>query len=106
MNKLIYAMLLICWGLVGCENVDEGPEISAAKTPIQLITPTEEQADRAAHLPKGFAACLKPRPEMCTTQYEPVTAILADGSKKKFGNACQACAHAQVKGYKPLTNER
>lgn len=102
----ILGMVLSTMLLTGCESNAEGPEISGAQTPVQLMTEQELDAQEKSGLPKGYAACMKPRPEMCTMQYEPVMARLADGSERRFGNACSACAHKNVIGYKPLLNKR
>ena len=45
--------------------------------------------------------CVNPRPEVCTMQYDPVCATLADGSKATQSNACTACADAAVVSYRP-----
>ena len=60
-------------------------------------------------LPK-YIECKKPRPEMCTQQYQPVCANRDTGmrcfkapcpatKKASYGNACSACADKKVYGY-------
>ena len=41
-------------------------------------------------------ACEEPRPQVCTADYRPVCASLADGSRKTYSNGCSACGDAAV----------
>lgn len=43
--------------------------------------------------------CEEPRPQMCTMEYMPVCATLADGSNKTFASGCSACGDSEVKSY-------
>lgn len=43
--------------------------------------------------------CASPRPEVCTREYRPVCAVMADKSRKQYANACEACADPQVTGF-------
>ncbi|WP_199405241.1 hypothetical protein [Corallincola holothuriorum] len=45
-------------------------------------------------------ACTDPRPQICTMDYNPVDGYLETGEWKSFSNACNACSHPQVLGYK------
>ena len=49
----------------------------------------------------GEALCQDPRPEVCTMEYDPVCARLADGGNGTRSNACTACADAAVVSYRP-----
>lgn len=44
----------------------------------------------------GEILCMDPRPEVCTMEYDPVCATLADRSNATYPNACGACADAAV----------
>jgi len=48
----------------------------------------------------SLIVCPEPRPKMCTMDYRPVCAELADGSFETFSNGCMACAVAEVVGYR------
>lgn len=41
-------------------------------------------------------SCPDPRPQVCTMEYAPACAILADGSQKEYSSACNACADEAV----------
>ena len=58
-------------------------------------------ADKPDAAAPGLVNCTEPRPEMCTMQYDPVCGHLVSGARKTYGNACNACADKQVKGYQP-----
>ncbi|MFT5710321.1 MAG: hypothetical protein ACI8QT_001015 [Halioglobus sp.] len=45
--------------------------------------------------------CVDPRPQVCTMEYNPVCAVLGDGSSKKYSSPCNACADDAVKRYLP-----
>jgi hypothetical protein len=47
-------------------------------------------------LPVAGGPCADPRPLMCTRDYRPACGIRRDGSRKTYGNACSACADADV----------
>jgi uncharacterized membrane protein len=51
--------------------------------------------DRALAI-EGANVCEDPRPQVCTMDYTPVCATLADGSVKTYSNGCGACADANV----------
>ena len=68
----------------------------------------------SARPPNDFAdidaRCEEPRPEMCTREYRPVCALRDTGIRcvtmpcpstewKTYGNACSACADADVIGH-------
>ena len=46
-------------------------------------------------------ACVDPRPQVCTMEYNPVCAVLANGSSKQYSSPCNACADDAVKSYLP-----
>jgi hypothetical protein len=47
-------------------------------------------------LPVAGGPCADPRPQMCTMDYRPACGSRKDGSRKTYGNACAACADADV----------
>jgi tetratricopeptide (TPR) repeat protein len=47
-------------------------------------------------LPIAGGPCADPRPQMCTREYRPACGLRRDGSRKSYGNACTACADADV----------
>lgn len=60
-----------------------------------------------------YTACTEPRPEMCTQDYRPVCGLRDTGvrcvttpcdaawEEKTYSNACAACSHADVHGWRP-----
>ena len=46
-----------------------------------------------------LTACRDPRPEMCTQDYRPVCAVLADGTRRTASNGCTACSDPEVTGW-------
>jgi len=44
--------------------------------------------------------CPEPRPQICTQDYRPVCARLADGSLKTYSNGCTACTDSTVESYR------
>jgi hypothetical protein len=49
--------------------------------------------------PVANTACAEPRPQLCTMEFLPTCAVLADGGRKEFASPCTACADAVVAGY-------
>lgn len=47
------------------------------------------------------SACVDPRPQVCTMEYNPVCAELDDGSSKQYSSPCNACADDAVTSYLP-----
>lgn len=45
--------------------------------------------------------CVDPRPQVCTMEYNPVCAVLGNGSSKQYSSPCNACADDAVKSYLP-----
>jgi hypothetical protein len=45
--------------------------------------------------------CVDPRPQVCTMQYNPVCAVLGNGTSKQYSSPCNACADDAVKSYLP-----
>jgi hypothetical protein len=46
-------------------------------------------------------ACVEPRPQVCTMEYNPVCALKADGSRATYSSGCNACADSAVTGFDP-----
>ncbi len=63
-----------------------------AVTAITLLT-------ACASAPEATTACAEPRPLVCTMQFLPTCAVLANGSSKEFSSPCTACSDTQVTGY-------
>jgi hypothetical protein len=42
------------------------------------------------------SACPEPRPQVCTMEYNPTCAVLADGSQQEYSSPCNACADDAV----------
>ncbi|MAT91342.1 MAG: hypothetical protein CME59_01945 [Halioglobus sp.] len=42
------------------------------------------------------SACPEPRPQVCTMEYNPTCAVLADGRQQEYASPCNACADDQV----------
>lgn len=53
-----------------------------------------ELADES--LPVAGGACASPRPQVCTRDFRPACGLRRDGTRKTYGNACSACADAEV----------
>jgi len=49
----------------------------------------------------GQVACTMPRPQVCTRDYRPVCGTKRDGARQTYGNACGACADANVLSHIP-----
>lgn len=77
------------FAMAGCNNSDTpvGNEVSEP-------TPSSPAAPE-------LNLCTSPRPEMCTQEYNPVCATLADGSMKTYSTGCTACSDANVAGWLP-----
>jgi hypothetical protein len=60
------------------------------------------QDDDEAATP-AFTACPSPRPELCTREYHPVCARLAQEPERWVtrSNACVACSDPAVEGHRP-----
>lgn len=52
-----------------------------------------------ASQPTANTACTEPRPLVCTREFRPTCAVLADGGTKEFASPCTACADSAVSGY-------
>ena len=50
---------------------------------------------------EGLVPCEEPRPEVCTRDYRPVCAEVADGTSRTYANGCDACADTTVQAYRP-----
>ena len=51
--------------------------------------------------PPGQVVCTMPRPQVCTRDYRPVCGTKRDGTRQTYGNACGACADANVVNHVP-----
>lgn len=58
--------------------------------------PTQPPAPRP-----GQITCAPPRPQVCTREYRPVCGTRRDGVRQTYGNACSACADANVMSHVP-----
>jgi hypothetical protein len=45
--------------------------------------------------------CVDPRPQVCTMEYNPVCAVVSDGTSKQYSSPCNACADDAAKSYLP-----
>lgn len=52
-------------------------------------------------LDDSLVQCVEPRPQMCTREYRPVCATLADGKTETYSTGCTACSDSNVVGYRP-----
>jgi len=62
--------------------------------PFMFFLTKAELAEES--MPVAGGACAEPRPKMCTQEYRPACGSRKDGSRKTYGNACSACADAEV----------
>lgn len=62
--------------------------------PFRFFLTKAELAEES--MPVAGGACADPRPQMCTRDYRPACGVHRDGSRKTYGNACSACADADV----------
>ena len=46
-------------------------------------------------------ACVDPRPQVCTMEYNPVCAVVSEGTHKQYSSPCNACADDAAKSYLP-----
>jgi hypothetical protein len=49
---------------------------------------------------KEMVACTEPRPQVCSQDYQPVCAVMQDGSFKTYSNGCSACSDPEVNSYR------
>lgn len=66
-----------------------------------LVCLTGCAADPQPAVPANLTLCPEQRPQICTREYNPVCAALADGSRKTYATGCTACADQQVSGWEP-----
>jgi len=52
-------------------------------------------------LAQTATGCTEPRPQMCAQVYQPVCGTRRDGTRQTYGNACSACADANVVSHVP-----
>jgi len=73
---------------------------------ILLSVPVLSYGSSEEGLPEGgseedaLVICPEPHPQVCTRDYRPVCALLADGTFKTFSNGCTACTDPAVTGYR------
>lgn len=60
-----------------------------------------QQTPPAPPAPAGQVTCTMPRPQVCTKEFRPVCGTRADGTRRTYGNACDACADANVVSHVP-----
>lgn len=67
------------------------------------IAPAEAQQQSPAQPPAapGQVTCTASRPQVCAQNYLPVCATKSDGTRQTYGNACSACADANVVSHVP-----
>ena len=51
--------------------------------------------------PAGQVTCTMPRPQVCTKDFRPVCGTRRDGTRRTYGNGCDACADANVMSHIP-----
>ncbi len=67
--------------------------------PIQACSLTTHQVDIQGNTKTEQVMCTEPRPEICTMDYQPVCALLENGSYKTYSNGCSACSDLAVIRY-------
>ena len=55
----------------------------------------------ARPLPADAIACVDPRPQVCTMDYDPVCGLRRAAKAQTYGNACGACADPGVVAHRP-----
>jgi hypothetical protein len=63
--------------------------------------PTPPPAPEPVLVENPLVQCSEPRPQVCTMEYNPVCAQLADGTASEYSSPCNACADDNVSGYLP-----
>jgi hypothetical protein len=86
MRRLTTAILMLL--LAGC-----GTSHAPAPTPPPAPEPVPVE--------NPLVQCSEPRPQVCTMEYNPVCAQLADASASEYSSPCNACADDSVTGYLP-----
>jgi hypothetical protein len=64
---------------------------------------TTGEEDKDMHKEPGaldLILCEKPRPQICTREYDPVCARLQDGSVKTYATGCTSCSDEKVVSYR------
>ena len=56
-------------------------------------------AERSDAVP--LTLCIDPRPDACTREHLPVCGTRGDESLWTYANACSACGHQTVVGFRP-----
>ena len=87
-NHLLLFVLCTIVILSSCTNTGKA---NTTETFKQL--PNKEAGD------KTFTTCPKPRPQICTREYNPVCGQLQNGTVKTYATGCTACSDPAVTGY-------
>jgi hypothetical protein len=75
--------------------------ISSGLLSVACVTTTEEEIDKEKEPGAlDLIICEDPRPQICTREYDPVCAVLQDGSVKTYATGCTSCSDTKVEGYK------
>ncbi|WP_317932216.1 hypothetical protein [Halioxenophilus sp. WMMB6] len=84
MQRYRFIMILVGFILTSCQSNTQSLVVDAEVT----VTP-------------DATVCNEPRPEICTREYRPVCAHLADGSTSQYPSGCTACADPMVDAWLP-----
>ena len=66
---------------------------------VVLLSACATSSQDETALAVATQVCEEPRPQVCTMDYRPVCASLADGSVKTYSNGCSACGDAAVSSW-------
>ena len=66
---------------------------------ILLLSACATTSPDAPAMAAAAQACEEPRPQVCTMDYRPVCASLADGGVKTYSNGCSACGDVAVSSW-------
>jgi hypothetical protein len=75
--QIVALILLTAFSIVGCSD-DSGAASAGGNT---------------------LTKCEEPRPEICTSIYDPVCGTLTDDTQRTFASACTACSVEEVDSY-------
>ncbi len=69
--------------------------------PVVLLLVSLTACDEEDNKPVAgdLILCEDPRPQICTSEYDPVCSVLANGAGRTDATACTACSDTQVAGY-------
>ena len=66
---------------------------------VVLLSACATTSSEGPAMATAAQACEEPRPQVCTMDYRPVCASLADGGVKTYSNGCSACGDAAVNSW-------